>query len=156
MASLHIVPESPMRVLALSLFLCLAPLAQADDVGDAPEAWGEPVPAGEVLALDVALAAFDPANPEPRVYQGRIVEVCEKRGCWAMLEMDGRAARVMPREEGFMVPRDLRGEARVYGTLLSKDLSEAAARYAQEHPGEPNPIPAQEFRIDALGIVMVE
>lgn len=145
-----------MRVLALPLLLCLTSLAHAENVADAPEAWGEPVPAGEVLALDAALAAFDPANAEPRVYQGRIVDVCEKRGCWAMLELDGHAARVMPREEGFMVPRDLRGEARVYGTLLSRDLSEAAAKYAQEHPGEPNPIPAQEFRIDALGIVMVE
>ena len=145
-----------MRLFALSLLLCLIPLAHADDVGDAPEAWGEPVPAGEALALDAALAAFDPANAEPRVYQGRIVDVCEMRGCWAMLELDGHAARVMPREHGFMVPRDLRGEARVYGVLLSKDLSEASAKYAKEHPGEENPVPEQEYRIDALGIVMVE
>lgn len=144
-----------MRALCLSLLMMVVPLAHAD-VGDAPEAWGEPVPAVETLALDAALAAFDPADVTPRVYQGRIVEVCEKRGCWAKLELDGQAARVMPREHGFMVPRDLRGEAKVYGVLSSKDLSEAAAKYAEEHPGEPNPIPAQEFRIDALGIVMVE
>lgn len=144
-----------MRTFCLSLLLMAVPFAHAD-VGDAPEAWGEPVPAGEVLALDAALAGFDPANTAPGVYQGRIVEVCEKRGCWAKLELDGQAARVMPREHGFMVPRDLRGEAKVYGVLVSKDLSEASAKYAKEHPGEPNPIPEQEYRIDALGIVMVE
>lgn len=144
-----------MRTFCLSLLLMAVPLAHAD-VGDAPEAWGEPVPAGEALALDAALAAFDPANTQPGVYQGRIVEVCEMRGCWAKLELDGHAARVMPREHGFMVPRDLRGEAKVYGVLVSKDLTEAAAKYAAEHPDKPNPIPDQEYRIDALGIVMVE
>ena len=144
-----------MRAFCLSLLLMAFPLAHAD-VGDAPEAWGEQVPAGEALALDAALAAFDPTNTAPGVYQGRIVEVCEKRGCWTKLELDGQSARVMPREHGFMVPRDLRGEARVYGVLLSKDRSEAAAKYAEEHPGETDPNPMQEFQIDALGIVMVE
>ena len=144
-----------MRIACLSVLLFAAPLLRAGPV-DAPESWGKPVPAGEVLALDEALAGFDPQASEPRVYQGRIVEVCEKRGCWARLELDGHSARVMPREHGFMVPRDLRGEARVYGVLTSADLTELAARYAAEHPDEPNPIPAQEYRIDALGIVMVE
>ncbi len=146
-----------MRAFGLSLLLlsCVS-LAQADVVGDAPESWVEPLPASQALSLDVALAKLDPANTQPGVYQGRIVDVCEMRGCWAMLEVSGHAARVMPREHGFMVPRDLRGEARVYGVLTSKDLSEASAKFAQEHPGEPNPIPEQEYRIDALGIVMVE
>ena len=85
-----------------------------------------------------------------RVLQQKLV------GSSAMLELDGHAARVMQREHGFMVPRDLRGEARVYGVLLSKDLSEASDKYAKEHPGEENPVPEQEYRIDALGIVMVE
>ncbi|MCX7555352.1 DUF4920 domain-containing protein [Xanthomonadaceae bacterium JHOS43] len=146
-----------LRKLSLSLLLT-APLALAgaSDLADAPEGWGEPVPAGKALALDAALATFNPANTEPGVYQGRIVDVCEKRGCWAKLELDGHSARVMPRDHGFMVPRDVRGMARVYGVLLSEDLSEASAKYAEEHPGEPNPIPVREFRIDALGIVMVE
>lgn len=146
-----------LRTLSLSLLLA-APLAFADapDVADAPESWGEAVPEGQALALDAALAAFDPANTAPGVYQGRIVEVCEKRGCWAKLELDGHSARVMPRDYGFMMPRDLKGEAKVYGVLVSKDLSEAAAKYAEEHPGEPNPTPEHEFRIDALGVVMVE
>lgn len=139
------------------LLALLAPLAHAADPADAPESWGQPVPEGEVLALDAALAGLDPkAEATPRVYQGRIVDVCEKRGCWARLEMDGHSARIMPREAGFMMPRDLRGEARVYGTLFLKDLREAAAKYAAEHPGEDNPIPDEEYRIDALGVVMVE
>lgn len=145
-----------MRLCLLLLWLCLIPLAGAADPGAAPEAWGEPVPEEEALMLDAALAGFEASAQVARVYQGRIVEVCEKRGCWARLEHNGQSARILPRDERFMLPRDLRGPARVYGVLLSKDLSEAVARYAEKHPGEPNPIPAQEYRIDALGVTMLE
>ncbi len=146
-----------LRSSSLSLLLATSlAFAATPDPAFAPESWGEPVPEAAAVSLDAALATFDPANTAPGVYQGRIVDVCEQRGCWAMLELDGHAARVMPREHGFMLPRDLRGEAKVYGVLVSRDLSEASAKYAEEHPGERNPIPAQEYRIDALGIVMVE
>lgn len=141
----------------LSLSLLFAPAAHAITPVDAPESWGEPLPQAEAQSLDQALAAFDPdAEQVPRVYRGRIVDVCSRRGCWAMLEVDGKAARVRPRDYGFMVPRDVRGEALVYGTLSVADLSEARAGFAQENPGEPNPIPESEYRIDALGVALVE
>ena len=126
-----------MRIPAIAALLWLASALYASGVAaDAPEAWGQPLPAGDLVAIDAALAAFDPAaTAQPRKFRGRIVDVCAKRGCWAMLEAEGRAARVTPRDEGFIVPRDVRGEAIVYGTLSS---------------GE------DEFRIDALGIEMVE
>ena len=113
----------------LLALLLLAPVAQA---ADDPEVFGAAMPEGEAATLDSALAAFDPARLDssedaPRKFSGRIVDVCEKRGCWAMLEADGKSARVMPREHDFMVPRDVRGPAIVYGTLSSADLSEAAA-----------------------------
>lgn len=139
----------------LLALLLLAPVAQA---ADDPEVFGAAMPEGEALALDIALASLDSASAHdaPGKFSGRIVDVCEKRGCWAMLEADGKSARVMPREHDFMVPRDVRGPAIVYGTLSSADLSEAAAKYAAEHPGEPNPIPSQEYRIDALSVVLLE
>ncbi|MBB5207176.1 DUF4920 domain-containing protein [Chiayiivirga flava] len=138
--------------LMLALLLA-APLAHA---ADDPETFGAAMPDGEAVPLDAALAAFDPAQTAPRKFSGRIVDVCEKRGCWAKLEVDGQSARVMPREHDFMVPRDVRGPAVVYGTLMSADLGEAAAEYAKDNPGKPNPVPAQEYRIDALSVVLLE
>ena len=142
----------------LFALLLLAPMVQAaeNQAVDDPEVFGAAMPEGEAVALDRALAGFDPAQDAPRKFSGRIVDVCEKRGCWAMLEADGKTARVMPREHDFMVPRDVRGPAIVYGTLSSVDLGEAAAKYAAEHPGEPKSIPAQEYRIDALSVVLLE
>lgn len=142
----------------LCLLLLATPLAYAspDTAADAPETFGADMPAGEVTPLDAALASLDGAAAAPRKFSGRIVDVCEKRGCWAMLEADGKAARVMPREHEFMVPRDVRGEAVVYGTLSSVDLSEVSDRYARENPGKDNPVPRQEYRIEALSVVLVE
>ena len=141
-----------LRTTLLALLL-LAPVAQA---ADDPEVFGAAMPEGDALTLDSALAGFDPAQDSPRKFSGRIVDVCEKRGCWAMLEADGKTARVLPREHDFMVPRDVRGPAVVYGTLSSVDMSEAAAEYAAENPGKPNPVPTQEYRIDALSVVLLE
>ena len=155
------------RPMFLTLLLA-APMAHAGDTdatkapaptaqsADAPEVFGAAMPAGDTQTLDAALAAFEPGKSEPAKFSGRIVDVCEKRGCWAMLEADGVSARVTPREHEFMVPRDVRGPAVVYGTLTSVDLSEASAKYAAEHPGKPNPVPLQEYRIDALSVVLYE
>ena len=137
----------------LLALLLLAPAVQA---ADEPEVFGADMPPGDALALDAALAGLESGGSGPRKFSGRIVDVCEKRGCWAMLEADGKTARVMPREHDFMVPRDVRGPAIVYGTLTSADMSEAAAAYAAENPGKTNPVPTQEYRIDALSVVLLE
>lgn len=154
-----------MKHRCLSLLLLFVPLAHAETALDAPEGWGETVPAQQALPLDQALAGFDANVIEPRVYQGRIVEVCEKRGCWAMLELDGHSARVMPRDYGFMMPRDLRGEALVYGVLLPATApgGSHAPEHGHDHAHEgdhghdhSHGVTAEGFRIDALGVVMVE
>lgn len=137
----------------LLLFFVAAPLAQA---ADDPEVFGAAMPPGEPVALEAAVAALDADAPKPGKIAGRIVDVCEKRGCWAMLEADGMSARVMPREHEFMVPRDVRGPAVIYGTLSSVDLTQARDKYAAENPGKPNPIPDHEYRIDALSVALLE
>ena len=142
----------------LTITLMFAPALHASEIPvDAPEFWGTPLPEGKAQTLDAALASFDPkAEATPGKFEGRIVDVCSKRGCWAMLEVDGHSARVMPREHDFMIPRDVRGEAIVYGTLASVDLSEAREKFAAENPGKDNPIPAQEYRIEALGVQLID
>lgn len=145
--------RSPLIRNTVLALLLAAPMAHA---ADEPEVFGADMPAGDAIALDSAVSTLDPADAELRKFSGRIVDVCEKRGCWAMLEADGVSARVMPREHDFMIPRDARGTAVVYGKLTSADMTEAADNYAKENPGKPNPIPTQEYRIDALSVVLVE
>jgi hypothetical protein len=132
-----------MRKLLLTL-LVATPAALAAN-------YGEPMPEGEILSL--ASAAADPAahSTEPAKYAGRITEVCQKQGCWVVLEQDGQTARVMAKDHGFEVPRDSSGPAIAYGVLEPEPISEEHARHLVEDDGASAPA-ARELRIVATAI----
>lgn len=144
-----------MRTSALALLSAalLLPAAAGVRAADGTGRYGQPLPAtGDVVP--VAVAAADPARyaGSPRRFSGRITEVCQKEGCWLMLEDDGHAARVMMRDHAFTVPKTASGAAEVYGVLSVKQLSEAAAKHLAEDAGDGAPVPAQELRIQADGV----
>lgn len=116
--------------------------------------YGASLPAGEATAVSAALAAGPSA--EPRLFSGRITEVCQKKGCWAMLEHEGQAVRLTMHEHAFFLPKDYRGQARVYGTLSKIELSEQMAKHLAEDAGKSEPVAQIEYRIDTLGIELLE
>jgi hypothetical protein len=115
------------------------------------EKFGADVPAGAVVPLAAALA--DPAAHEgqAKVFSGRVVDVCQKKGCWVMLEDEGQGARVLLGDHDFYVPKDVRGQAQVHGVLSRVALSPAARQHtAKETSGAP--VPTVEYRIVADGV----
>ncbi|ODS61719.1 MULTISPECIES: DUF4920 domain-containing protein [unclassified Arenimonas] len=137
-----------MRVM-LPFLLLLSPLALAAD-------FGEPMPEGE--AIGIAAAAADPAaytTGEPAKFSGRITQVCQKKGCWVVLEQDGASARVMAKDHGFEVPKDSTGPAVAYGILQEEPISEEHARHLVEDDGAAPPA-AKELRIIATSISIPE
>lgn len=113
--------------------------------------YGADMPAGEVVPLAQALT--DPAAHEgkAKVYSGRVVDVCQKKGCWVMLEDEGQGARVLLGDHDFYVPKDVRGPAQVHGVLSRVELSPDAQRHtAQETSGAA--VPKVEYRIVADGV----
>jgi hypothetical protein len=115
------------------------------------EKFGADVPQGAVVPLAAALA--DPAAHEgqAKVFSGRVVDVCQKKGCWVMLEDEGQGARVLLGDHDFYVPKDVRGQAQVHGVLSRVALSPAARQHtAQETSGAP--VPAVEYRIVVDGV----
>ncbi|MBD8526579.1 DUF4920 domain-containing protein [Pseudomarimonas arenosa] len=116
--------------------------------------YGEALPAGEARELSAALAEakFD----QPQLLSGRITEVCQKQGCWAVLEHEGASARLMMHEHSFFLPKDYRGKARVYGTLRRIDLSKAEAKHMAEESSKPTALADAEYRVDALGVELLE
>jgi hypothetical protein len=114
--------------------------------------YGEPVPLGRPLPLAAALEA----PPEGNIlFSGRVVEVCQKKGCWAMLEDDGRAVRLMMHDHAFFLPKDYRGPAVVWGVMEEIEMSESMAQHLAEDAGQSEPVERREFRIDTLGIRLV-
>src|SRR5690606_2463714 len=112
--------ESAMRLTLLVLLSSLAMVAMASE----PATYGEPLPAdGKVVPISVAAADADAYAGVPHRFSGRITEVCQKEGCWMMLEDNGEAARVMMKDHAFAVPKDARGSAEVHGVLSVKELT---------------------------------
>lgn len=116
-----------------------------------PATFGEAMPAGE--PIEIATAAADPAayGGEPRLFAGRITQVCQKKGCWVVLEQDGTSARVMAKDHGFAVPLDSSGPAVAYGVLEMEPISEEHARHLVEDDGAEPPA-ERELRIVATAI----
>jgi starvation-inducible outer membrane lipoprotein len=137
-----------MRKTLLIALLALSPAALAAN-------FGEPMPEGPTT--DIAAAAADPAAfaGKPARFSGRITEVCQKKGCWVVLEQDGQTARVMAKDHGFSVPKDASGQAVAYGVLELEPISEEHARHLVEDDGAKAPA-ERELRIVATGIEILE
>jgi len=133
-----------MRHVLLFSLLIASPLALAAD-------YGEPMPEGD--AIDIAVAAADPTAyvGQPAKFSGRITEVCQKKGCWVVLEQDGQSARVMAKDHGFEVPKDSSGDAVAYGVLQEEPISAEHARHLVEDDGAKAPA-ERELRIVATSI----
>ncbi|MFC4728138.1 DUF4920 domain-containing protein [Coralloluteibacterium thermophilus] len=131
-----------MRTLLALCSILLAAPAAADGVAR----YGAPVPEGETVPVAVALADPEAHVGTPRRFEGRIGEVCQKMGCWLMLEEDGQAIRVATRDHAWFVPRDVQGRAVVYGTLGRRQAAPSAEGAAAP------PEPGADYRIEADGI----
>lgn len=145
--------------------MCLALATGAAHAESAPAAPGgrdfgagitlaEPTPLSQVLEQPERYAQ------EPILVRGRIAEVCQKKGCWTILQ-DGRAnVRVRFQDYGFFLPKDCIGdEALVQGTVKVRTLSEDEARHyeAETRGGDPSRIrgPQREVGFVASGVRLV-
>lgn len=121
------------------------------EVSSAGSVYGErmPSPMPAVVRIDDADVATH--SDKPAAFSGRITEVCQKEGCWMMLEDDGQVARVMMHDHAFTIPKDATGRAEVQGVLSVKELSKEAAEHLAEDGNGVVPA-SRELRIDATGV----
>lgn len=130
----------------------LSPMALASD---ADSVFGEPMPPGEAVPVAHAMSKLQSGAGAQSKFSGRITEVCQKKGCWVMLEDDGAVARVMMKDHAFSVPQDARGGAVVFGTLSRTTLDPATAKHLADDAGKEQPVAADEFQIEALSVMLV-
>lgn len=127
--------------------LLLSSLAFAGE----PKTYGESLPEATAVPISVAAADTDAYLGKANRFSGRITEVCQKEGCWMMLEDDGQVARVMMHDHAFTIPKDATGRAEVQGVLSVKELSKEAAEHLAEDGNGVVPA-SRELRIDATGV----
>jgi hypothetical protein len=137
-----------MSLLLLLLLLLGLPTAQAAT----PQVFGAAMPTGDAMPISAAVSQAGDAGGGARKFSGRITEVCQKEGCWIMLEDDGQAARVTMKDHAFTLPKDASGTAVVYGTLTVKELDAASAKHLAEDAGKDEPVALREYRIAATSV----
>jgi hypothetical protein len=137
-----------MRIVSLPALLLASPLALAAE-------FGATMPEGEPVGIAAAAADPEVHTGKPALYRGRITEVCQKKGCWIVLEQDGHSARVMVRDHAFALPKDAGGEAIAFGELQLEPISAEHARHLVDDDGAAAPAD-RELRIVATAIRLVE
>ena len=116
-----------MRKSVFAMMLLLSSAVFASE----PKTYGEVLPEATAVPISIAAADADAYVGKANRFSGRITEVCQKEGCWMMLEDNGEVARVMMHDHAFAVPKDASGRAEVHGVLSVKE---------------------RELRIDATGV----
>ena len=86
----------------------------------------------DISAASKNLAAY--AN-KPAKFKGRITQVCQMEGCWLMIESNAQAARIKTKGHAFVIPKDSKGEAIVFGELKRVELKPEVAKHLAEDAG---------------------
>ncbi len=112
------------------------------------------------MPLAQALAHPERHAEEPVLVRGRLAEVCQRKGCWTLLQDGEASVRVRFVDYGFFLPTDAAGaQAWVQGVVTVRTLSEADARHLEsERPGgDPSRIrgPQREVGFLASGVRLV-
>lgn len=134
--------------------LCLSTLLPA--IAFAGSFGLEPMPEGEATPVKAALSEFDRHAQGRQKFSGRIVEVCQNKGCWVVLEDQGESVRVMMHDHKFDVPKDSSGPAVVYGQLARKELSEDHRQHLQDESTRGIEVAKVEYRIDAFAVEIAD
>jgi Domain of unknown function (DUF4920) len=93
-----------------------------------------------------AIAGFQKAGA-PAVYRGKVTKVCQAKGCWLVIAAGDQFARVETGHK-FFVPKDLSGEALVYGILDRAKVDDERAAHLREDGLEET----GEFQIQAFAV----
>ena len=150
--------------LSLSFIGCGAP---SDEDARQPAAW---LPTGEDFGAGVTLDQLSDfqdvvKHPEkyardPVVIRGRVSDVCQKKGCWMVLQEGDSTVRIHFKDYGFFVPKNCSGQmAYVEGRVKREVISERTARhYAEEsNRGDPAGIhgPQAVVSLEASGVRLI-
>lgn len=113
------------------------PLAEPVETGENYEVYGSEFPDDQqYFALGYLIRNSNVFKGKEVATTGTIKEVCQKKGCFFILEKDEYTARVTLKDYGFFVPTDAAGaRAKVTGIFREKKLSEKQAKYYAEDAG---------------------
>jgi len=106
-----------------------------------------------IMPIAEAIESFDAENSEVMVFTGEVTQVCQKKGCWMVLTNGDTFARVDFDNHSFFIPKNTQGQARVFGELSLKKLSEEKLKHLQSDGAKG--LEAQNYEIKALSVMLM-
>lgn len=113
----------------------LPALAEQTPLPAPPVLYGDRDRDWPVHSVTQALAEHEALADTPIALEGEITQVCQNRGCWAVLVEGDQTIRIMARDHNFALPANTRGRARAFGVLREVELSDGHARHLVEDDG---------------------
>lgn len=125
-----------------------APAAQAPAAEATAEGWssfGSPIVGTEVLAARDLLAAPQSFSDRTVLVEGRVADVCSKKGCWMVLTDPAggeQMMRVTMKDHAWGLPLDCTGQAiQLEGQVVSKAVDPATVEHYQSEARKPELTP---------------
>ena len=95
------------------------------------------------------------------VVEGRVADVCQKAGCWMVIEDQGRTMRITMKDHAFSVAKDGAGsDCQVHGTVIQKALDPETVAHLESESVNVEAMPekkaedGQVYEIVASGVRM--
>lgn len=150
-------------VLPLLVVMAACQSGAPDAVPDDAQTYGAVDGITNAVAAAKVAEAPDAHLDQTVTVAGRVTQVCQRKGCWLVLDTGAEpirvhVARTASDEYAFTVPTDISGaQATVHGTLQRVTLDAATHQHMAEDAGEAasaEPEPATELQIIAGGIII--
>ncbi len=148
----------------LSLIFCLFTALSFAQTAYSGQKFGEEVKPGDVKPVDKMEAAMGDKKAVDMKIEGKVVDVCKKKGCWMTLEMqNGDPMRVTFKDYAFFMPMDIVGKKVVLDGLAKKQTIsvETLRHYAEDAKKSPEEVakitdPKKELAFEAKGVVILD
>ncbi|MBE7176812.1 MAG: DUF4920 domain-containing protein [Mucilaginibacter polytrichastri] len=152
----------PFIISTLLLFATLCSQAQLKPAVKG-QGYGEAITRTGALPVTALSGKMGSENSMPAKVQGKVVDVCTKKGCFMKLDRgDGETVMVRFKDYGFFVPADIKGKTVVVdGTAMQETLSvKQLQHYAADAGKSAEEIsritePKQQLNFEAKGVVVL-
>ncbi|WP_412466985.1 DUF4920 domain-containing protein [Pedobacter sp. KLB.chiD] len=153
-----------MKKIILCLSFCLFTVLSFAQTAYSGQKFGEEVKPGDVKPAAKMEAAMGDKKAVDMKIEGKVVDVCKKKGCWMTLEMpNGDPMRVTFKDYAFFMPMDIVGKKVVLDGLAKKQTIsvETLRHYAEDAKKSPEEVakitePKKELAFEAKGVVILD
>ncbi|RNL49640.1 DUF4920 domain-containing protein [Pedobacter jejuensis] len=153
-----------MKKIIFSLGFCLIAAFSFAQTELSGQKFGDAVSPGNIKPAAKMEAAMNGKDTADMKIEGKVVEVCKKKGCWMTLEMpNGEPMRVTFKDYAFFMPMDIVGKKVVLDGIAKKqNISvETLRHYAEDAKKSPEEVakitdPKKELAFEAKGVVILD